>query len=165
MAMSRRSFQPNWPRPLPSVFKMSSKLNTHPSHSHLFRSSIVYHHCVQIVTKILKVREHFLRPFPHDEPDGQCDGDKEQTLIAAAQTIMTSCGSETFTVSFVQDAGFALPEGRSRLYLKDASAAEAQSLALQSGLVEPATQLVFLTEIHDTRFDAYCVLRPLDAAH
>ena len=93
------------------------------------------------------------------------DGDKEQTLISAAQTIMTSCGSETFTVSFVQDAGFALPEGRSRLYLKDASAAEAQSLALQSGLEEPATQLVFLTEIHDTRFDEFSVLRPLDAAH
>lgn len=93
------------------------------------------------------------------------DGDKEQTLIAAAQTIMTSCGSETFAVSFVQKPGFLLPEGRTRLYLKDASAADAQSLAIESGLEDPQTRLVFLTEIHDTRFDAFSVLRPLDAAH
>lgn len=93
------------------------------------------------------------------------DGDKEQTLIAAAQTLMTSCGSDTFAVSFVQDPGFTMPEGRTRLYLKDASAAEAQNLALQTGLENPQTTLVFLTEIHDTRFDEFSVLRPLDAAH
>lgn len=103
-----------------------------------------------------------------DFPDTQYmrfDGDKEQTLISAAQTIMTSCGSDTFTVSFVQKPGFQLPEGRTRLYLKDAAAADAQSLAIESGLEDPQTRLVFLTEIHDTRFDAFGVLRPLDAAH
>jgi len=103
-----------------------------------------------------------------DFPDTQYmrfDGDKEQTLIAAAQTVMTSCGSEIFTVSFVQKPGFQLPEGRARLYLKDVSAADVQSLAIESGLENPQTGLVFLTEVHDTRFDEFGVLRPLDAAH
>lgn len=103
-----------------------------------------------------------------DFPDTQYmrfDGDKEQTLLSAAQTVVTSCGSESFTVSFVQKPGFALPEGRTRLYVKDASAADAQSIALDSGLEDPTTRLVFLTEVHDTRFDAFGVLRPLDAAH
>ena len=45
------------------------------------------------------------------------------------------------------------------------AAAQAESIAQQTGLEDPTTRLVFLTEIHDTRFDAYCVLRPLDAAH
>ena len=93
------------------------------------------------------------------------NGDKEQTLLSAAQTVVTSCGSESFTVSFVQKPGFVLPEGRTRLYVKDASAADAQSIAQNSGLEDPAARLVFLTEIHDTRFDEFGVLRPLDAAH
>ena len=92
-------------------------------------------------------------------------GDKEQSLLTAAQTIVTSCGSESFTVSFVQEPGFVLPEGRTRLYVKEASAAEAQSIAQATGLDTPETRLVFLTEVHDTRFDAFSVLRPLDAAH
>ena len=103
-----------------------------------------------------------------DFPDTQYmrfNGDKEQALIAAAQTILTSCGSDSFTVSFVQSPDFRLPDGRTRLYIKDAVAAEAQSIAEQTGLEDPAARLVFLTEIHDTRFDAFSVLRPLDAAH
>jgi hypothetical protein len=93
------------------------------------------------------------------------DGDKDAALAAAAKTLVTSCATDRFAVSFVQDAGFGLPEGRSRLYIKSAVAADAAILAQQSGLADPATRLVFLTEVHDTRFDAYSVLRPLDAAH
>lgn len=93
------------------------------------------------------------------------DGDKEQALLAAAQTLVTSCGTDNFTVSFVQKPGFALPEGRTRLYMTDASAADAALLAQQTGLEDPKIRVVFLTQIHDTRFDEYGVLRPLDAAH
>lgn len=103
-----------------------------------------------------------------DFPDTQYmrfDGDKEQALIAAAQTLVTSCGADNFTVSFVQKPGFALPEGRTRLYMTDASAADAQLLAQQTGLENPQIRVVFLTQIHDTRFDEFGVLRPLDAAH
>ena len=93
------------------------------------------------------------------------DGDKEQALAEAAQTLVTSCASTNFAVSFVQKPGFALPEGRTRLCITDAVAADAAILAQQSGLDDPKVRLVFLTQIHDTRFDDYGVLRPLDAAH
>ena len=94
------------------------------------------------------------------------DGDKNEALANAAKTLLTACATESFAVSFVgQDATFPLPEGRSRLYLLGTNAAQAEALAIQSGLENPAVNLVFLTEIHDTRFDAYSVLRPLAAAH
>lgn len=93
------------------------------------------------------------------------DGDKAAALVTAAKTLVTTCATERFAVSFVQEASFGLPEGRCRLYLENAVAADAASLAQQTGLSEPAVRLVFLTEVHDTRFDAYSVLRPLDAAH
>lgn len=94
------------------------------------------------------------------------NGDKTQALANAAKTLLTACGTENFAVSFVgQSATFPLPEGRSRLYLEGASAAQVDSIALQTGLADPAIRLVFLTEIHDTRFNTYSVLRPLDAAH
>ena len=93
------------------------------------------------------------------------EGDKTQTLNTAAQTLMTSCATDSFAVSFVSSDGFVLPEGRGRLYLESASAADAANIALKSGLEDPAVKLVFLTDVHDTRFDAYSVLRPLSAAH
>lgn len=93
------------------------------------------------------------------------DGDKAEALATAAKTLVTTCATENFAVSFVQEASFSLPEGRSRLYLEGAAAADAASIAQQSGVADPAVRLVFLTENHDTRFDAYGVLRPLEAAH
>lgn len=93
------------------------------------------------------------------------DGDKTEALAEAAKTLVTTCATDNFAVSFVQEAGFALPEGRSRLYVEAADAGQAATLAEQTGLANTAVNLVFLTEVHDTRFDAYSVLRPLDAAH
>ena len=93
-------------------------------------------------------------------------GNRETAIATAAQTLVTACATDRFAVSFVgQSAKFPLPEGKSRLYLLDADAAKAASLAEQTGLENPEARLVFLTEFHDTRFDAYSVLRPLDAAH
>lgn len=94
------------------------------------------------------------------------DGDKNAALESSAKTLLTACATESFAVSFVgQTPTFPLPVGRSRLYLLGTSAAEAEALAGQTGLENPAVNLVFLTENHDTRFEAYSVLRPLDAAH
>ena len=93
------------------------------------------------------------------------DGDKAEALATAAKTLVTTCAGDSFTISFVQSASFPLPEGRSRLYLEEATAADVDSLAQQTGLENPDIRLVFLTQIHDTRFEAYGVLRPLDAAH
>ena len=92
-------------------------------------------------------------------------GDRPQALAAAAQTLVTTCATESFAVSFTGDASFTLPDGRSRLYVESASAADAASIAQQTGIADTAIRLVFLTEVHDTRFDVYSVLRPLSAAH
>lgn len=121
---------------------------------------------VQIVTELkgLGFDEVVFDYF--DFPDTEYmrfNGDKAEALVSAAKTLVTSCASDNFTVSFVQKPGFALPEGRTRLYVKDAVAADVELLAQQSGLADPKIKLVFLTQIHDTRFDAYGVLRPLDA--
>ncbi len=123
---------------------------------------------VQIVTELRNlgfdevVFEEFCFP---DTKDLKFSEDKPTALANAANTLVTSCATENFAVSFVQDPGFALPEGRSRLYVLNAMAANAATIAQQTGLADPAVKLVFLTEVHDTRFDAYSVLRPLEAAH
>ena len=90
--------------------------------------------------------------------------DKAQALAKAAQTLVTSCTTDTFAVSFVVDTVFAPPEGRNRLYLMNAEAAQAAALADSLTLDDPAIRAVFLTEFHDTRFEAYGVLRPLSTA-
>ena len=91
--------------------------------------------------------------------------DKVQALTTAANTLVASCATDSFAVSFVGNAEFPLPEGRSRLYVENAEASSAASIAQQTGLENPAVRLVFLTQVHDTRFDQYGVLRPLSAAH
>ena len=58
-----------------------------------------------------------------------------------------------------------MPEGRSRMYLTGMDAAQAASAAQNSGIADTAVKLVFLTELHDTRFNVYSVLRPLSGAH
>ncbi len=92
--------------------------------------------------------------------------DKAQAITNAAKTLVTSCATDTFAVSFIgQDAAFPLPEGRSRLYLTGVEAPQAATIAQQAAVTDPAINLVFLTDVHDTRFDVYSVLRPLSAAH
>lgn len=93
-------------------------------------------------------------------------GDKTQALSDTAALLVKNCATASFAVSFTgQTASFPLPEGRCRLYIQDAAAADAVAIAQESGLADPAVYLVFITEFHDTRFDAYSVLRPLSAAH
>ena len=123
---------------------------------------------MQIVTELKNlgfdevVFEEFRFP---DTQNLKFSGDRAQAIADAAKTLVTSCATDTFAVSFVGAPDFALPEGRSRLYLEGAVAAQADAVAQQTGLSDPTVRLVFLTEIHDTRFDTYSVLRPLDAAH
>lgn len=122
---------------------------------------------VQIVTELKNLGFDEVVFDYFDFPDTEYmrfNGDKEQSLAEAAKTLVASCGTDSFTVSFVQNPEFALPEGRTRLYLKDAVAADAAMLAQQTGLEDPQIRVVFLTQIHDTRFDEYGVLRPLDTA-
>ena len=92
-------------------------------------------------------------------------GDRMEALTNAANTIIESCGSEYFTVSFgVTSATFPLPEGRTRMYLSGVEAQNVGSVVAVSKLENPEVHLVFLADTNDTRYDAYGVLRPLSAS-
>ena len=93
------------------------------------------------------------------------EGDRDEALATAAKTIVATCAGDYFAISFVGEATFPLPEGRTRLYVNSAAASEVEAIAQQTGLEDPLTRLVFLTENHDTRFDTYSVMRPITAAH
>lgn len=123
---------------------------------------------VQIVTELKNlgfdevVFDEFRFP---DTEDLKFSGDRTEALNSAAKTLLSSCATETFAVSFVAGAeGFTLPQGRSRLYIKDATAADAAGIAASSGVADPSINLVFQTEFHDTRFNEYSVLRPIESA-
>lgn len=102
--------------------------------------------------------------FP-DTADIVFNGDRGESLAQAAEFLVTTCATEYFTVSFEGDSGFALPEGRCRLLIRGVVAAEAATIAQTMALDKPAERLVFLTDLHDTRFDEYSVLRPISTAH
>lgn len=90
--------------------------------------------------------------------------DKQKALSDTAQTLVNSCASDSFAVSFTVNTYFDAPRGRSRMYLENAAAADASQLAEQFGFEDPQTRVVFLTTIHDTRFDNFSVLRPISNA-
>ena len=92
-------------------------------------------------------------------------GNRDEAIASAAKTLISSCGSDYFAVSFTGSAAFPMPEGRSRLYVESAVAAEVETIAQQAVLADPLAQLVFSTENHDTRFNAYSVMRPISSAH
>lgn len=100
--------------------------------------------------------------FP-DTDEIYYEGDKTESLNKAAATLVANCVSETFAVSFISEdlTTFQLPAGRTRLYIKNATASQAKGYAESCGFDFPEVNLVFMTEAKDTRFDAYGVLRPI----
>lgn len=91
---------------------------------------------------------------------------EDQVLIDAADTIVKACATDSFCVSFVRSKpDLPLPEGRTRLYIENATMLDAPVLLEQSGFTDPIPRVVFLTDSGDTRFDEYCVLRPIEMAH
>ena len=102
--------------------------------------------------------------FPESE-DILVNGDKATLLTNAASTLMAACSTDSFAVSFVKTAEFSMPQGRTRMYLSGLDATQAAEAAQNSGIANTAVNLVFITELHDTRFDVYSVLRPLSGAH
>lgn len=119
---------------------------------------------VQIVTELknLGFDEVVFDEFCFPDTDNlKFSGDRDQALADAANILVSTCTTNNFAVSFIQSTTFSMPQGRSRLYLENAAAADAASIAAQTGLADPTIYLVFLTENHDTRYDAYSVLRPL----
>lgn len=93
------------------------------------------------------------------------NGDKNQLLTKAASVLLSACATDRFAVSFVKTADFTMPTGRTRMYVEGMDAIQAGDFAPNSGVADTAINLVFLTELHDTRFDVYSVMRPLSGAH
>ena len=121
-------------------------------------------HLVQIVAelKALGFDEVVFDDFCFPDTDRIAyDGDREAAIRDAAAFLVKVCTDEDFAVSFIsEDPMFPLPEGRCRLYLKNAAAEDVVSLVERTGLDPESGRLVFLTDTLDTRFDDYGVLRP-----
>ena len=121
---------------------------------------------VRIITELrtLGFDEVLLSDFRFPDTDlVDFTGDRLATLTQAAADLVNTCASDTFTVSFQRsDLFLSLPESRTRLYLTGISASDAATIAAQALVSDPAKQVVFLTESHDTRYEEFGVLRPLD---
>lgn len=93
------------------------------------------------------------------------DGNKTEAIANAASTLVEACSTERFFISFQStNYAFPLPNHSSRLYLEDIAAADIPLVRQQAVTTNPSIQLLFLTEANDTRFNDYCVLRPLNKA-
>lgn len=93
------------------------------------------------------------------------EGNKSAALSKAAATLVEACSTDRFFISFQStDYGFPLPNGNTRLYLQNVAAVEIPLVRQQTVAKQPDVQLLFLTEANDTRYDDYCVLRPLEDA-
>lgn len=91
--------------------------------------------------------------------------DPQVSLSDAAQTLVTTCATSRFAVSFESsDPAFPLPQGRSRLFLRGITADAIAATMETVSVTDPTINLVLLTEANDTRFDAGSVMRPLPAA-
>ena len=99
--------------------------------------------------------------FPPTE-DIMYEGDKLAVLNDTAAHLAYNLATEEFCVSFLcNEEGFVLPEGRTRLYRDQVDASMAQAVAETLTVPDTAINLVYLTDVGDTRFDAFGVLRPL----
>lgn len=93
------------------------------------------------------------------------DGSPREALQTAAAKILETCGTDRFAISFcVSDPKVGLPESRSRLYMEGIAAADAKIMAESCLLTNLPVRLAFITDLKDTRFDDYGVLRPLTSA-
>ena len=94
------------------------------------------------------------------------DTDRKEAMEAAAQTLVTACATDSYTVSFLgYIPELTIPQGNCRLYLTGVSAADVQDVLELVTVTDILTQLVFLAETNDTRYDVSGTLRPLELAH
>lgn len=129
-------------------------------------SEKVQSYLVQIATELMGlgfdevVFDQFLFP---DSKGYRFASDKQTALANAANSLVDTCATNSFAVSFISTSEFQLPEGRCRLYLKDVDAGNVANVATDVAVPDNTINLVFLTEYHDTRYDVYSVLRPITA--
>ena len=103
--------------------------------------------------------------FPAETDKYIFQGDMDGAISAAATTLLATCGTDKFVVSFgVATPSFPVPEGNCRLYLSGVEAKDVELKASQVSFDNAEARLVFLCDTNDTRFDAYSVLRPLSVS-
>ena len=92
--------------------------------------------------------------------------DRQQVINETAQALVTACGTEDFTVSFVaQSPTMLLPEANSRLYLMDIPAADVAEILAQMQVNDLMTDVVLIAQSYDTRYEGCGLLHPLSQAH
>jgi hypothetical protein len=122
-------------------------------------------HVIQITTELRSMgfSEVVFSAFQLPQTDQiKFVGSWEDAINKAAETLVKACASDKFTVSFIGTEALKLPAGRCRLYLQNVAAADIHEMASRIPTENPNAQLVFLTDLKDTRFEEYGVLRPLD---
>ncbi len=122
----------------------------------------------KIVTELRTLGFHEVVFTDFSFPDSNnilVNGNRQEILTEAANILLTACGNDRFAVSFEKTEEFTAPTGRSRIYLSGLDATEAEQAAQNSGVADAKINLVFVTELFDTRFDVFSVLRPLSGAH
>lgn len=87
---------------------------------------------------------------------------KDQALAETAASLVSTCTSEGFAVSFEGDSSFVLPAGQSRLYLDGIGAEQAASVAASIAVTDPVANIVFKATSNDTRYNDYSALREMD---
>lgn len=96
----------------------------------------------------------------------QFTADRQQVINETAQSLVTACATDSFTVSFVaQSPTMQIPESRSRLYLMNVSAADAEAVLAQMNVPNRETDVVIIAQSYDTRYDICSTLHPLSQAH
>ena len=92
-------------------------------------------------------------------------GDRTDIIRKAAQTMVSSCATDSFTVSFLTtDSSFPMPEGRTRLYMENVGPKNVGAVVAKLNLANPQAQLVFKSTTNDTRYEDYGVMRPITMA-
>ena len=116
--------------------------------------------------RILGFDEVVFDEFRFPNTDGIVfSGDRNATLESVAQTLVDTCSTEIFAVSFISNGSWKEPEGRSRVYRQDISdAIKLMEFNNSVTVEEPQTRVVLLTNNMDESFEEYSVLRPIDLA-
>ena len=93
--------------------------------------------------------------------------DQMEALATTAQTVVDTCGTSYFAVSFVNNDGqWKVPGGRTRVYMDNVTdPTMLDEMADKLQLPNDEIELVCLTNNTDTRYEKYSVLRPISLAH
>ncbi len=89
---------------------------------------------------------------------------RTELIAAAAQEVENAFIGSNLTISFcTTDTSFPVDSSAGRIYVPDASGANVDRIiaSMNDTVADPVTQVVFMSDSRDTRFEAYGTLRPL----